>query len=177
MLEGAIECLQTVGYARTTARRVVAASQTNLGSIAYHFGSIEALRDEALREAAGRWLTPIVTAARAQHNDRSRLEDSLRTFMASLQQQRPIIVAFVDALAQVHRKPDLRKRLAAGYAELRAAIIETASDDRPDEALASLVMAIFDGLMLQWLIDPDRLQDGAELIDTLAPTLARLPLS
>src|SRR5207302_11259415 len=48
LIEGAIECLQTKGYARTTARDIAAASSANLASIGYHFGSKESLLNEAL---------------------------------------------------------------------------------------------------------------------------------
>src|SRR5687768_12943490 len=48
LIAGAIKCLQTKGYARTTARDITAASGANLASIGYHFGSKEALLNEAL---------------------------------------------------------------------------------------------------------------------------------
>ncbi|MDQ3601484.1 MAG: TetR/AcrR family transcriptional regulator, partial [Actinomycetota bacterium] len=55
LLVGARRCLQERGYARTTARDLVAASGTNLASIGYHFGSKEALLDEAITQAAQEW--------------------------------------------------------------------------------------------------------------------------
>src|SRR3954471_22015475 len=51
LLEGAKRCLLEKGYARTTARDVVAASGTNLGSIGYHYGSLEALLNAAVMAA------------------------------------------------------------------------------------------------------------------------------
>ncbi|NHW87893.1 helix-turn-helix transcriptional regulator, partial [Escherichia coli] len=39
LLAGARNCLYERGYTRTTARDIVAASDTNLASIGYHFGS------------------------------------------------------------------------------------------------------------------------------------------
>src|SRR5258707_8772719 len=48
LLEGAIECLRTKGYARTTARDIAAAANANLASIGYHFGSTEALVNAAV---------------------------------------------------------------------------------------------------------------------------------
>src|SRR2546429_1342038 len=48
LLQGAIECLRTKGYARTTARDIATAADANLASIGYHFGSKEALLDEAV---------------------------------------------------------------------------------------------------------------------------------
>ena len=63
LLEAAIVCLQEKGYARTTARDLVAASDTNLASIGYHFGSKEHLLNVAVAEAFQRWLKPLVALA------------------------------------------------------------------------------------------------------------------
>jgi len=37
--------------------------------------------------------------------------------------------------------------------------------------MASLLMALFDGLVLQWLLDPDAIPSGDELIDSLIETV------
>jgi len=48
LVKGAIKCLQTKGYAHTTARDIAAASGANLASIGYHFGSTQALLNTAV---------------------------------------------------------------------------------------------------------------------------------
>ena len=55
LLAGARRCLEKRGYARTTARDLVAESGTNLASIGYHFGSKEALLNEAIGESFQEW--------------------------------------------------------------------------------------------------------------------------
>ena len=55
LLAGARRCLEERGYARTTARDLVAASGTNLASIGYHFGSKEALLNEAIAASFEEW--------------------------------------------------------------------------------------------------------------------------
>src|SRR5688572_2194750 len=55
LLEGAKRCLYELGYGRTTARDIVAASGTNLASIGYHFRSKEALLNAAMIEAVEEW--------------------------------------------------------------------------------------------------------------------------
>lgn len=174
LLEAAIECLQTVGYARTTARAVVERSNTNLGSIAYHFGSIENLRDVALLEAATRWLSPLIAAAEQEGSASEKLERGMQSFVESLETQRPVAVAFIEALAQADRKPELRRRLAAAYDDLRSAIGGLSRNDPRPDATASVVLALFDGLMLQWMIDPDRFRAGGKVVDELALALRRL---
>ena len=55
LLAGAKKALLEKGYARTTARDIVAASGTNLGSIGYHYGSTEALMNAAMLSAIEEW--------------------------------------------------------------------------------------------------------------------------
>ncbi len=70
LLAGARRCLEKRGYARTTARDLVAESGTNLASIGYHFGSKEALMNEAVARSVVAWMASIqdeafTTAARS----------------------------------------------------------------------------------------------------------------
>ena len=53
LLEGAKRCLIERGYSRTTARDIVEASHTNLGSIGYHYGTKDKLLLQAMVEMSG----------------------------------------------------------------------------------------------------------------------------
>jgi AcrR family transcriptional regulator len=46
-----------MGYARTTARDIVAASGTNLASIGYHYGSTQALLNAAVVKSLAQRVT------------------------------------------------------------------------------------------------------------------------
>jgi len=63
LLAGARQCLEEKGYARTTARDIAAAANANLASIGYHFGSKEALLNEAILRACDEWTTRLGQAA------------------------------------------------------------------------------------------------------------------
>src|ERR1700736_6487160 len=65
LLAGAVACLREKGYARTTARDIVAASGTNLGSIGYHYGSTEALLNAAVLAAIEEWGAQLTSALAA----------------------------------------------------------------------------------------------------------------
>jgi AcrR family transcriptional regulator len=62
LLAGAVRCLREKGYSRTTARAIVAASGTNLGSIGYHYGSTEALLNAAVMQAIDEFGTELAHA-------------------------------------------------------------------------------------------------------------------
>jgi AcrR family transcriptional regulator len=178
LIEGALKCLREKGYAHTTARDIAAASDANLGSIGYHFGSKDALLTEALSEGLRQWTQYVLTRALA-HEGAGPLEQ-LRTFWSgaaeSVQEQQVLMLALIEALPAATRSPVLRAQLAdlieetrhASQATIEAAIpgAETL-DERTARTLASLLISVIDGLALQWLIDPERAPTGEELTDAL----------
>jgi AcrR family transcriptional regulator len=189
LLAAALTCLRDKGYARTTARDLVAASGTNLRSIGYHFGSKEALLDEALGECFRIWTARVEQAVfgSAADTPRQRLEAALVALIDSFDELRPQVMACVEAIAPAMRSDTLRAKLAAGYAESRqagAAMIRRACAElgvaplENADAVASVLIAISDGLMLQWLADPDAAPDARATIGALAqlaPFLADQP--
>src|SRR3954452_13184016 len=110
LLTAARQCLEEKGYARTTARDLVAASGTNLASIGYHFGSKEALLNEAIAESIGEWTERLERVALADDGvgPADRLLTSMRAVMDSFDEMRPFFVACLEALAQAERSDDLR---------------------------------------------------------------------
>src|SRR3989440_1136501 len=121
LLAGARQCLEEKGYARTTARDLVAASGTNLASIGYHFGSKEALLNEAIGEAFEEWTDHLLELAVETAPD-SALEQtatSLRAMVDEFASHRNLLLAFVEAVAQAERSPALRAQLASQYARNR----------------------------------------------------------
>src|ERR1700677_4155825 len=64
LLAAALTLLRERSYGNITARDLVAASGTNLGSIGYHFGSKEALLNEAIGIALEDWAQAIGDAIR-----------------------------------------------------------------------------------------------------------------
>lgn len=175
LLEGALKCIQEKGYGRTTARDLAGAAGTNLGAIGYHFGSTEQLLNEAIGLGFQRWLARFAEVAAAAHDDdpRAALRQMAREIPASLERNRHLAVAFVEALAQAERAPAVRKQLAKGYETSRAAVaalIEAQVGDGPDldtRALASLMIAVFDGLLVQWILDPKRAPSGIDVVEAL----------
>ena len=184
LLEGAIECLRTKGYARTTARDIATAANGNLASIGYHFGSKEALLNEAIMRACDEWTTRLGEAAFASGSD-SPLEQMGASWVAmldSFEELRPVLIGLVEAVGQSAWSEDLRRELAAHYKTSReqvAAMVRASLGEGDEDAetnanvVASFLIAVCDGLVLQWLLDPDSTPTGEELISSLGSALAR----
>jgi AcrR family transcriptional regulator len=190
LLAGARRCLEERGYARTTARDLVAASGTNLASIGYHFGSKEALLNEAIAASFEEWARRVHELAFGGNGIQSGGVQSIQSsdptvlmgatysaMLASFAEYRGLAVAFVEALAQAERQPALRTQLAKAYADGRtqvAAMITGLLGDLPAErarALASFQIAICDGLLVQWLLDPDATPSGPALAGALTDVM------
>jgi AcrR family transcriptional regulator len=182
LLTAARRLLEEKGYARTTARDLVAESGTNLASIGYHFGSKEALLNAAIEEAFTEWTEQVVAMSLEghEHAPLDAVAASWVEMLNSFERHRPLLVAFVESLAQAERSPGLREQLAGQYQRSRDALaaVVTASLDGAEgvdaQAVASFLMAVCDGLILQYLVDPDATPSGEVLADSLGAALEHM---
>lgn len=162
LLQTARTLLRERQYGNITARDLVAASNTNLGSIGYHFGSKEALLNEAIGLEFEEWTDAVIRATRIGSGpEPPTLADSLRTVLDHYETIRPYHHAYIEALARSARSPQLRDQLAAHYNRQRdrvAALLREPGEEQiaADAArnLASLIIAAVDGLLIQTFIDP-----------------------
>jgi AcrR family transcriptional regulator len=184
LIEGALRCLAEKGYAGSTARDIAATAGANLGSIGYHFGSKERLLNEALQEGFRRWTAQVERAvlAAGDADPLERLRISWREVLDAYDENRPLLLAFLDALAIAAHDPELRSQLARHYAEGRdamAVLIVTSAagtplgDKRVATILASLLAAIYDGLLIQWILDPQSTPSADDLADLVEDLVAR----
>lgn len=185
LLEAAIRCLQEKGYARTTSRDLVAASGTNLASIGYHFGSKEGLLNAAVLEGFQRWLKPLIALAAepGPATPLERLRRGLEGVTDSMEENRLLVAAALEAWAQLPRSADLRVAMKAGYDDFQRAIATTVRDafaeegalgDIDAEALATLIIALFDGLLVRWQVEPDDPPTAAHLTEAAERAFAAL---
>ncbi|WFE64840.1 TetR/AcrR family transcriptional regulator [Micromonospora sp. WMMD714] len=176
LLAGARVCLYERGYTRTTARDIVAASDTNLASIGYHFGSKEALLTAALVQAFEEWGVEIDRVLRdgTQPDLLDRLESMWSGLVESFGTHRPLWVAGIEAFALAEHLPVLREQLADSYARARPAlaafVIRDGGENVSDgtrKALGSFLLALMIGLTVQRLLDPEAAPSGKELARAL----------
>jgi AcrR family transcriptional regulator len=171
LLEAARTLLRERTYGNITARDLVAASNTNLGSIGYHFGSKEALLNEAIGLAFEEWADAIIRATQTDPGPGPlALTDLLRTVLDEYDSIRPYYHAYIEALARSARSPELREQLAAHYNRQRDRVTGLLTHSLHDPIdpidarhLASLMIATVDGLLIQTFIDPDNAPTSQDL--------------
>jgi AcrR family transcriptional regulator len=175
LLSGARRCLEEKGWARITVRDIAAASGVSMAAIGYHFGSREALLTSALIEAIDEWGSRLGRALSAYGtegaSEAERYEALWAAVIRSFSDDRTLWLATLEALVQAEHSADLRRYLATGQAEGRrglAALLCGVPEDAVDEAtvrtLGSAQMALFTGLLTQWLTDPAEAPRAPEVV-------------
>lgn len=169
---GAKRCLLDKGYARTTARDIVAASGTNLGSIGYPYGSTQALMQAAMLSAIEDWGDAVAAALATDTGDEpgDPLVRYWRRVIGSIQSHRELWLASVEAMLQAEHSPELRAQLAEGMEQGRrglAALLTGHAEETIDEpavrSIGSAAMALMSGVLTQWLTDPRRAPSAEQL--------------
>jgi AcrR family transcriptional regulator len=170
LLEAAIGCLRERGYGGTTARDVATAANVSLGAIRYHFGSMDGLLGEAIAECSRRWIRGFQRslAARTAAGPEASLLAEVDQLYDIFESERTLVIGIIEAFAHAQRSTQARQQLAELYDELRAGIAAgigalVGAEQPCADTIASIFIALADGLMVQWLLDPGRRLDPATL--------------
>ena len=163
LLDAARQCLGEKGLAATTSRDIAAAAGVNLAAITYHFGSKDDLVAAALLDELRAWLAPTIGVLAGDGDPAARTATAIQTLIATFEHHRSEAPVYLEALLLASRMEPLNRglldlwhelgRLLAGQmAGMRAAGI-LPSWIEPD-AMASLFIAVANGLVLQVTTDP-----------------------
>jgi AcrR family transcriptional regulator len=173
LIEAAKQLIGERGYAGTSVRDLVAASGTNLAAVNYHFGTRDQLLTQAVLESFLEWTDRLGRAARAdpEAGPMEQILASVHAMLGDFAETEPMFASFLEAVLQARRSPELRAQLAEHYAEQRRRVGELVIGGQGDrqipvrmvEVIASLLIAVTDGLLLQSVLDPEAVPTGEEL--------------
>ena len=159
LMRAAAELIAEAGWARVTTRAVAARAGLPHGSVSYHFRGKQELLIEATLDAFQRAI-PVGEFERLRTVD-----DLLGLIAAELgDAMDPVLSRLsLEAMREAERDPALRERMGALLGEYRRLIVEivragqrrgTVVDGAPPDAIATLVGAAGDGLLLHVVLDP-----------------------
>src|ERR1700719_1939699 len=182
LLAGAVACLREKGYAHTTARDIVAASGTNLASIGYHYGSTKALLNAAVLAAMedfGAEMAKAIGDPDPGPGALERFERFWTRVIDSFQASSQVWLATFDIFTVAQRDPEVRAAVADGLEDARAFWAQALygvdpADLQQARAVGSLHQALVSGVLVQWLIDPDRAPSPAALAAAMSAIAAQL---
>ncbi|MFI8960663.1 TetR/AcrR family transcriptional regulator [Streptomyces sp. NPDC053493] len=174
LLEGAKRCLLEKGYARTTARDVVAASGTNLASIGYHYGSKDALLQQAFLALTEEWGE--AAGAAGAEGRKALPADPYERFRAVWEQviagaaaARPVWKLQTEVVTRIDDDDTLLEAIKEPQREGRLGMAQTFlgidPDQDPEKARVAglLCQALATGVMIQWLVDPETAPSADDL--------------
>jgi len=176
LLAGAKRCLIEKGYARTTARDIAAASGVSLAAIGYHFGSKDALMNQAIYEFVGEWGDEVQRALSAEGaldaEPLKRFESIMaRTIESFSGPARGMWAAQLELMGPMEQNEELRTFLArvqrdaaGGLAELFLGI-DPAQDPEAARTAGSVLHALFIGFIVKWFMDPKQALSAHELAE------------
>ncbi|WP_328432132.1 MULTISPECIES: TetR/AcrR family transcriptional regulator [unclassified Streptomyces] len=189
LLEGAKRCLLGKGFVRTTARDIVKESGTNLASIGYHYGSKDALLVKAyvsLIEGLGETFDPgwgageVTTPA----GSLERFQEVWANIIRSLPESRSVWMLSLEIIVNGDRLQEVRKLLAEAQEQGRSGIVpmfngipEDQLDKETVDTEGRFYQTLLNGLMVQWLFDPDSATGAEQLTEGLRRVLAGVELA
>ncbi|GAA0953727.1 TetR/AcrR family transcriptional regulator [Actinocorallia libanotica] len=176
LLAGAKKCLREKGYDRTSVRDIATAAGVSMAAIGYHYGSREALLNQALfalldegGSGTGRALVTEENGSAAEGYTRM-WENLIEQFRA----QPDLWLASVELFMQAQRRPELRDALAGGIAHGRrgnSGILEGVPEEEVSErsarTLGMVQSALMSGVMIQCLSDPENAPTATEVLEGL----------
>ncbi|AZM55701.1 TetR family transcriptional regulator [Streptomyces sp. WAC 01529] len=181
LLEGAKRCLLEKGFVRTTARDIVKESGANLGSIGYHYGSKDALLAQAyiaLIENAGDVGVP--ADGTAEGGSLERFQEAWAGLLKAFPESRGIWLLTLEVITQGERLAEVRELLVKAQGEgrsgLAAQFTGIAESELPEDVVESegrFYVTLLNGLMVQWLFDPDSATTAEQLTEGLRRVMER----
>lgn len=184
LLEGAKRCLLEKGFVRTTARDIVKESGTNLASIGYHYGSKDALLVEAfvaLVEKADGFDEAPAGEDGAKDGSLERFEQIWSNIVRGFPQSRSIWMLTFEVITQGERLAGVRDLLVkaqgegrSGLAAMFTGIEESVIPQDLVETEGRFYTTLLNGLMVQWLFDPDSATTAEQLTEGMRRVMGRM---
>jgi len=185
LLAGAKRCLLEKGYARTTARDIAAASGVSLAAIGYHFGSKDALMNQAVYESIGDWGDEVERALLAAgdltapplRRFESVMERTLESFSGSAH---GLWASQLELMTLINQSDELRTFLAGVQKDaaegLAGLFLSIDPEQEPTTArvAGSIYHALFIGILVKWFMDPKQALTARELAEGLRVIAERI---
>ena len=168
ILQAARTCLGERGYAATTITEVAAQAGVSRGLLHYYFKSKEALLARVVRDGTDAYvvlLEPMFAKSESADDLAKGLVGAVRAIVAS---DPTFVNLSIECWTLAHESSLVARELEHLYRQLRDALCEGLEEARgrgiiqpaiPLDALAALLLALTDGLVLQFLIHPELAAD------------------
>jgi TetR/AcrR family fatty acid metabolism transcriptional regulator len=161
IINATIECISRYGYNNFSMQDVARIADVSKGIIHYYFLNKEDLMMAVLDRVAGDIESLLAEIMEQSPDPAERLKNLVQMCFGIVKNKREYYCINIDFWTQINQKETVRQSIAKHYAKFRnttAAIIQQGIDSgvfKPGNAnhYASVIIALVDGLSLQWLFD------------------------
>ena len=168
---------------RTTARDIVKESGTNLASIGYHYGSKDALLNQAFLAVTEEWGDAVGPANRQAPDMAAdpfeRFEKTWEQVIAAADASRQVWKLQLEVVSRLDDDEKLREAIKEPQSEGRLGMAEAflGMDPQADPEKARVAgifyQALVAGVMIQWMADPETAPSAKDLTDGLRAILEK----
>jgi AcrR family transcriptional regulator len=186
ILEAALTCFARKGYHQTTIDEIVEEAGLSKGGLYWHFSSKKELFLEIFEYMTADTEALLSDAVPAGGSAKEALIAVLHSFIALVTDDdlQELMWLLMDVWTQNRQDPEVNEVAIAMYRRFRQPLVQiieqgvATGEFRPVDAgaLAGIIIAIFDGLMVQWTIDGQTVdwdRATSTLLDTLVAGLLR----
>lgn len=180
ILKAALTCFARKGYHQTTMDDIVQEAGLSKGGVYWHFGSKKELFLSLFEPMVDGMEGYMQAALVSQDSARDRLCAMLDMFIdfTVAEEFQEIMSLMIDVWAQNLQDPDIKEMAMGIYSRFQAPLVQLLDEGvangefRPvnAKALAGILFAIYDGLMVQWMID-ETMVDWDAVSETVRDTL------
>jgi len=163
IVRATVECITKHGYHNFSMQDVARTAGVSKGIIHYYFLNKDELMMSVLDKVAGDIERVLLADMETIEDPRKKMEIFIAVCFDVVRNTREYYQVNMDFWTQINQKPDVRKVIAQHYTKFRdtaATVIRQGvqagafKNVNPDEH-ASVVIAIIDGVSLQWLFDEE----------------------
>ena len=179
ILQAALTCFARKGYHQTTMDDIVKEAGLSKGGVYWHFGSKKELFLVLFEAMIADTEVAVLNSLETNQSVREKLIDTLRMYsvLATADEFQSIMPLLIDVWAQNRRDPDVNQVTVALYHRFREPLVQlidagiAAGEFKSvnAQALANILFALYDGLMVQWMIDESAV-DWDAVNDTVVQT-------
>lgn len=170
LITAAAQLIAEGGTTVATSRSITERAGENLASITYYFGSRDVLLSEALVREARTLLRPVLDLLEGADEPAGRLLAAVELLVRIVKERTDRLAAYADCLAHAARDDRVADEVRALLRELQSHLADEMDRQREDEriphwvdptAMASLMVALANGVAVGIAIDPDRTDPAA----------------
>jgi len=180
ILESALTCFARKGYHQTTMDDIVQEAGLSKGGVYWHFDSKKELFLALFESLFGQTEAFMSAVVSMEKSAQEKLQDMLEMYVyfAEAEEFKKITPLLIDVWAQNWQDPDVNEVAVALYNRFREPLIQVievgiaGGEFKPVNAgaLASVIFATYDGLMVQAMID-ESMVDWSAVNETVKNTL------